>query len=64
MKVHLEVEQCEGHGQCVSAAPHVFALDHDDEQVRLLMAEVPEAQRADVEQACSLCPTRAITVQS
>lgn len=63
IKVHLKVELCEGHGQCVTAAPQVFALDDDDEQVRLLMAEVPEEQRADIESACAWCPTRAITVE-
>jgi ferredoxin len=64
IKVHVDADLCEGHGQCVTAAPQVFAMDDDDEQVRVLIAEPPEDLRADVERACALCPTRAITIKS
>ncbi|MEZ0366072.1 ferredoxin [Mycobacterium sp. pUA109] len=63
--VHVRVnyEWCEGHGQCVLAAPEVFELTDDDEQVRVLNHEPSEELRASVEAARSLCPTRAITVE-
>lgn len=63
IKVEVDPVLCEGHGQCVNAAPGVFAMDDDDEVVRVLIAEPPEDLGADIELACALCPTRAITIK-
>jgi len=63
IKVRLDAALCEGHGQCVTAAPEVFAMGDDDEVPRILIAEPPESMRAAVKSACALCPTRAITLE-
>lgn len=63
MKVRIIDGLCEGHGQCVPAAPEVFALDDDDEEVRVLVEELPIALDAKVKRAGLLCPTRAIVVE-
>lgn len=52
---------CEDHGQCVFAAPAVFAFDDDDE--RLQYDPSPDAaQRDAVLAAAAACPVRAITM--
>lgn len=63
LKVLLEEALCEGHGQCVTAAPEVFVMTDDDEVARIVIAEPPEDLRAAVQSACALCPTRAITIE-
>jgi ferredoxin len=51
---------CQNHGQCVYAAPRVFAFDDDEE---LVYDPAPDAeQRAAVLQAVAACPARAIGV--
>jgi len=59
--VRIEVEQdlCMANGQCVSAAPQLFALTDDGE----LLAEpgpVRDELVAKAEQAVRLCPTQAL----
>jgi len=63
MKIIVDTEKCEAHGDCVIAAPSVFDLDDDDHVVKLLMAEPPEDMRAEVEQAARDCPVAAITIE-
>jgi ferredoxin len=59
MKVTVDLNRCEYHGQCVIEAPEVFELKDVDELV--WDAEPPQALRADVEAAADVCPTQAIT---
>jgi ferredoxin len=61
VKVEIAVERCIGAGHCSTCAPTVFGQD-DDGLVVLLMVEVPEEQRPEVEEAAELCPTGAIIV--
>jgi ferredoxin len=61
--VRIDTDLCEGHAQCVHAAPAVFDIADSDECARVLIAQPPEELRAAVEDARSLCPTRAITVE-
>ncbi|MGW5862294.1 ferredoxin [Streptomyces sp. NPDC055239] len=61
LKVTVDLDVCQNHGQCVFAAPDVFALDEDG---HLVYAELPdEALRADVEDAADVCPLQAIRVE-
>jgi ferredoxin len=62
MRVVVDTEKCEAHGDCVVAAPDIFDLDDDDLVVKVLMPEVPEDMRADLEQAARDCPVSAITI--
>lgn len=60
MKVHVDMEVCANHGQCVFAAPEVFTFD-DDENLRYEASPDPE-EFSTVEQAARSCPTQAIVL--
>lgn len=61
LKVTVDLDVCQDHGQCVFAAPDVFTLDANG---RLAYAESPdEALRADAEDAADVCPLQAIRVE-
>ena len=64
MKVVVDELRCDAHGQCVNACPEVFALDDDDDVVRVLVDEPGESLRASVERAAVVCPKAAITIES
>ena len=61
IRVLVDRELCQNHGQCVFAAPQVFELDEDGELVQL-QDEVDEELRPNVEEAADVCPTQAITI--
>ena len=70
MRIIVDLNKCQNHGQCVFSAPGVFALD---EQGKLSFravaadtytsAELDEAARDDVEEAADACPLQAILVE-
>ncbi|WP_346779284.1 ferredoxin [Mycobacterium camsae] len=60
MHVNVDYEVCEGHGQCLLAAPEVFDLPDGADQVVVLDPDPPEAQRQLVIQAAAMCPAQAI----
>jgi ferredoxin len=62
IRVVVDRDLCQNHGQCVFAAPQVFELDDDGELVQL-QDEVGEDLRANVEEAADVCPTQAITIE-
>jgi ferredoxin len=62
IRVVVDREVCQNHGQCVFAAPQVFELD-DDGELAQLQDEVGEDLRANVEEAADVCPTQAITIE-
>lgn len=61
MKVIVDMDKCQDHGQCVFAAPDVFQLN--DEGHLVYESEPDESLRADVEDAADVCPLQAITVE-
>jgi ferredoxin len=61
IKVHVDLDLCQTHGECVFAAPGVFELDDDD--VLHWKEEVDESSRADVEEAANVCPMMAIHIE-
>jgi len=61
MPVHVDLELCDSHGQCVFAAPAVFELDDVGELH--YESEPPESELPAVERAVRLCPVRAITLE-
>jgi ferredoxin len=63
MKIVLDELRCDAHGVCVDACPEVFALDEDDDVVRLLTTEPDEVLRDGVERAARACPKAAITIE-
>jgi ferredoxin len=60
LEVVVEREKCCGFGNCVLAAPSVFALADHDGIVYTLDPTPPASVRAEVEQAVADCPTEAL----
>jgi ferredoxin len=63
MQVRVDVGLCEGHAQCVSAAPDVFDIGDSDEYAQVVQGSPPEHMRGEVELARNLCPTKAVIVE-
>lgn len=62
MHVHVDYALCEGHGQCLLAAPDVFDLPDDSDTVVVLSADPPERDRPAVVRAAAMCPAQALSV--
>ncbi|TPQ23516.1 ferredoxin [Streptomyces sporangiiformans] len=62
MKVVVDMNKCQDHGQCVFAAPDVFQLEDNG---RLAYVSDPDdALRDEVEEAADVCPLQAIRVEA
>ncbi|MBL8931087.1 MAG: ferredoxin [Kineosporiaceae bacterium] len=61
MKVIVDLELCQDHGQCVIAAPEVFRMDENSKLV--YDADPDESMRRYVEDAVDVCPLQAITIE-
>lgn len=61
MKVVVDLNLCQDHGQCAIAAPRVFRMD---ENSRLVFdAEPDDSLRLYVEDAVDVCPVQAIFIE-
>jgi ferredoxin len=63
MKVVVDLDVCEAHGDCVIAAPEIFDLGDDDDVVTVTNPEPPEDLREKADQAARDCPVAAITIE-
>ena len=63
MKVMVDELRCDAHGLCVDACPEVFALNDDEDIVRVLEPEPDESLREALERAALACPKAAITIE-
>jgi ferredoxin len=63
MRVIVDELRCDAHGVCVDACPDVFALDDDDDKVRVLVEEPDESLREQLRRAALVCPKAAITIE-
>jgi ferredoxin len=61
MRVHVDDEQCKGHGVCWSLCPDVFELT-DDGYAVTLVTDVPDRHAEVVRTAVDQCPERAISI--
>ena len=59
MKIHADLDVCQGHGQCEESAPEVFEVG-DDALVHLLIVNPSEGLRPAVEEAVRRCPVDAL----
>ena len=60
MKVEVDTDLCQAHGECVFAAPEIFELDDEDQ---IHWVESPdESRREKALQAAKVCPVSAIKV--
>jgi ferredoxin len=64
MHVTVDYNLCEGHGQCLMAAPHVFDIPDGAEQVVILVSDPPEDDRERVIRAAAMCPAKAIRIDN
>ncbi|WP_438289870.1 ferredoxin [Streptomyces sp. HUAS TT7] len=62
MKVAVDMNKCQDHGQCVFAAPDVFRLD--DSGHLAYLSDPGETFRTDVEEAADVCPMQAIRIEA
>jgi ferredoxin len=62
MRITVDYDLCEGHGQCLMAAPELFDLPDGSEQAVVLDPDPPESQRDRAVRAVAMCPALAITV--
>jgi ferredoxin len=61
MKVHVDMNLCQSHGECVTIAPDVFELGDDD--VLVWQEDVDDDRRADMQAAENACPMMAIRLE-
>ena len=62
MRVHADLDLCQGHAMCEVEAPGIFELDRETDQVRVLEPEPDESQRDAVARAVKYCPAMALSV--
>ena len=62
MHITVDYTLCEGHAQCLLAAPDVFDLPDDSAQVVVLDPDPPESERAAVIRAAAMCPAQALRI--
>ncbi len=63
MRLHLDTDLCEAHGQCVLVAPALVALGDDDE-VATVLDETPGPElRGQARAAVLACPVTAIRLE-
>ncbi|QZT59585.1 ferredoxin [Mycolicibacterium austroafricanum] len=62
MKVRVDRTKCSGIGLCEVTAPAVFEVDNDG-QSAVIDADLPESERAAVEEAVANCPTGALSIE-
>jgi ferredoxin len=62
MRVQVDLARCTGTANCVVAAPDVFEIGDDDEQVRVIMAEVAPGRMPAIENAVRMCPQGALSL--
>ncbi len=60
MKVEVDTDLCQAHGECVFAAPEIFELD-DEDQIHWV-EDPDESLRDKALQAAKVCPVSAIKV--
>ena len=70
MKVIVDLNKCQDHGQCVYAAPSLFSLDDNGRLALRHLAkdsyvsdDLDEAVWDDAEEAADVCPLQAIDIE-
>jgi ferredoxin len=58
-RIAIDPAKCQGHGRCALIAPSYFEVD-DTGFGRVLVDEVAEVDRADVDEAVLSCPENAM----
>jgi ferredoxin len=62
VRVHIDLDRCQGHGQCQAVAPRVFFLGEDDRaHLQAPGQDISAADEQAVEDAIVMCPEAAIS---
>jgi ferredoxin len=61
VRVEVDPNICEGHGQCNAVAPDIYDLD-DGGYCLIRSSEVPPDLESQAEAGAQACPVQAITV--
>ena len=61
MKVEVDMNLCQSHGECVLVAPDVFELGDDD--VLVWQEQVSDDRHSAVQDAVDACPMMAIRIE-
>lgn len=62
MRIIVDRTKCSSIGLCEATAPDIFEIGPDG-ALSILMDDIPEDRRLDLEQACENCPTQALTIE-
>lgn len=62
MHIAVDYDLCEGHSQCLIAAPDLFDLSEETGQAVVLNPDAPEADRDRALRAAAMCPAQAIRI--
>jgi ferredoxin len=62
MKIIRDANKCSSIGMCEAVAPDVFEVG-DDGALKILQPNPCEDRRAEMEEACSACPTNALRIE-
>lgn len=62
MRIVVDRTKCSSIGLCEATAPDIFEIGPDG-ALTIMMDDVPEDRRLDLEQACENCPTQALSIE-
>jgi ferredoxin len=62
MRVSVDPDVCTASGQCTAFVPEVFAMDDAEGVARVVTDKLSPEHVAQVQDAATRCPVRAITV--
>jgi len=62
MKVIVDRTKCSSIGLCEATAPDIFEIGADG-ALNILLDDIPDNRRIELEQACENCPTQALSIQ-
>ena len=61
MKIVVDYDLCEANAVCMDCCPEVFRVEEDD-TLTVLVAEIPDHLRKQVDEAVRLCPRQALRI--
>jgi len=62
MRIVIDRNKCSSIGMCEAVAPDIFEIGADG-ALTILVDEPGEDRRADLETACTDCPTQALSIE-
>lgn len=60
MNIEIDSRLCKAYANCTFEAPDVFEVDDATGKARVLLDDVPESRREEIERAVDACPVQAI----